>query len=470
MTQGAIKLGTRARVTPAKLDVERLLDLAKASAPDPSIFDTVNPFFWDVRASSNRLDYYSTRMRAGRGKTLDNFVRGLKDGVSYQDSHNTYKLGWGHSLDGRLVTTDETDEEIEQKIVEAWGTFFTLPDQTFAGQDTNSFINAVRSGVWRDVSVGFAASDIECGLCGKQSFEWWKDDGCPHLPGLDYELATGDGGTITRTAWAWINDGELLEVSQVYEGASPAAAVVKAEQMSAEGRLTEMDRARVERRFSTRIATPERRFALGAVPGERRGVMPDKDKNQRGSEEQDETVDPVEQVADETVIAPLEDDEESRTTEADAELEGTAQVEAELLTTEEGQLDVLSEERARFAPHGITLGRSPVKAVRALGDEVVRLRAALAQERTLANIGRRYKDDLIEDTITEGVRALGKDFRADQYRAILGQLDIDGIRLMRDDFAARATFPTERITKEDAEHEGPATRRVEDDDPERFRS
>ena len=48
----------------------------------------------------------------------------------------------------------------------------------------------------------------------------------------------------------------------------------------------------------------------------------------------------------------------------------------ELLTTEEGQLDVLADERARLAPHGIKLGRNPVAAVRALGDAVIALRAS----------------------------------------------------------------------------------------------
>lgn len=439
MTHEAIRLGTRATVTPATLDTARLLALAMERAPDPSIFESVAPFFWDVRASSNRLDYYHTRMRAGRTRTLGNFVRGLKEGVSYQDSHTTHKLGWGQSIDGRLVTTGDEDEEIGERIVEAWGTFFTLPGQTLAGQDTDSFINAVRAGVWRDVSVGFTARDIECGLCGKQSFEWWKEDGCPHLPGLEYELADGDN--VTRTAWAWINDGELLEVSQVYEGASPAAAVVKAEQMNAEGRLADHDRARIERRYGTRIARPERRYALGGLPLiEGRGGDMEEQKDQRPSDET--VIVPAEEetpaVAEETVIAPNDEDEA---------LEGIAG----LAPAD----DVLSEDRSRLAAHGIRLGTDAVKAVRALGDEVIRLRGNLAESRALADLGRRYKADTIEDTIAAGIRAHGNDFKADQYRRILDQLDIDSIRVMKADFEARgAVLEGGRRTREDAEPEG----------------
>ena len=464
MTYEPIRLGTRAAVTPSGLDTGRLLKLAEERAPDPSIFETVAPFFWDVRASSNRLDFYDTRMRPGRTKTLGNFVRGLKDGVSYQDSHDSRKNGWGQSLDGRLVTLDEEEPEIGQKITEAWGTFFTLPDQTFAGQDTNSFINAVRSGVWRDVSVGFFATDIECGLCGKQSFDWWAEDGCQHLPGFTYEWEGAE-----RRAWAWVNDGELSEVSQVYDGASPAAAVVKAEQMSLDGSLDERERARVERRHQCRIALPERRFVLGGVPvigdQEKGAEMSPRARTQRQVEEQtpadtgEETqIDPVQDdeerstVEEETVI---EEDGEERAPEGDAQLDGMAAVEAELLSGDDGQLDVLNEERSRFAPHGIRLGTSPVKAVRALGDEVVRLRARLAEERTFADLGRSYRKTMIDEAIEAGVRALGNDFKVDQYRSILDQLDVDGIRLMRDDFLARgAVFEGGRHTKEDADHDG----------------
>lgn len=465
MQREPIRLGTRARITRAVgIDTEHMLELARATAPDPSVFDEYAPLFWRVMASSNRLDFYHTRMRGGTGKTLDNFVQGLKRGVSYQDSHDPTKNGWGQSLDGRLLVTDEYDPEIGEHITEVWGDFFTLSGINLSGQSTSDFGAAIRAGVWRDVSVGFFATDIECGLCGRQVYEFWSDDGCPHLPGLEYELHTDSGSTVRKVAWAWINDGELSEVSQVYDGASPSAAVVKAEQMSLEGMLPESERARIERRYQVRIAQPNRIYALGGMPLDKEdedmqrqqrtqdeltdqqltNAPQDDDDETRASEQDDQQHEELHEITEETVI---EFSDERATT--DDELDGMAQIEAEMLTGEEGQLDVLHEERQRWAEHGIRIGTSPVKAVRALAQEVVRLRP-------LADMGVRYREELIENTISEGVRAYGASFPSEQYRGILSKLDIDGIRTMRDTFAGKADqlFAGGRVTREEAEPEG----------------
>ena len=483
MTQEPIRLATRAKITRAEgIDADKMLALAKASAPDPSVFGSFAPLFWRVRASSNRLDFYHTRMRPGRTKTLGNFERMLKEGVSYQNSHDWTRNGWGQSLDGRTITTDEIDREIGEPVVEVWGDFFTLSGLSLEGQHTDHFGAAIRAGVWRDVSVGFFASDIECGLCGKQSFEWWKEDGCTHIPGVEYELATGEGDTIRAVAWAWINDGELSEVSQVFDGATPGAAVAKAEQMSLEGQLPEETRAKVERRYQVRLATPQRRYTLGGLPLIERGgeqdmalkrgitkravedetpITPDGDEEtpitpiDSGDEtpEGEETpVTPGEgegteeppEIGDETVITDPATEEEPEGDEEDGErgLEHPAPA-----TAPAG--DVLAEERARLRGTGIDLGRDPVKAVRALASEVLRLRP-------LADDGKRYRKDLESETLAAGARAYGPKFHEERYRGILAQLDLEGIRELRDTFNARGDqqFGGGRQTIEDAEDSG----------------
>lgn len=456
MTTEKIKLGTRAKITPATaLDTDRLLALAMERAPDPSVFETYSPFFWRVKASSDRLDFYHTRMRAGRNRTLGNFERGLKAGVSYQDSHNPYKNGWGQSLDGHTIKTDEVDPETGKPITEVWGDFYTLSGINLSGQNTDDFTAAIRAGVWRDVSVGFYASDIECGICGKQMMDWFSADGCQHVPGVEYE----EEGQ-RRVAWAWINDGELAEVSQVYEGASPGAAVVKAEQMSMEGALDERARATVERRYQVRIATPDRTYALGGVPLiDREGTTMQRQKRQSeelepqvldGETQDDEELEPVvDTSAGETPTDETPEPVDEDTVIVDGTDEGA--VDAELQDSEEraAPTDVLAGERARWAEHGIRLGTDPVKAVRALAQEIVRLRP-------LADDGKRYKDDLIADTIASGVAAYGKGFDEEQYRGILAKLDLDGILTMKRTFDARADemLPTKRVTVEDADEEG----------------
>lgn len=473
MTHEPIKLGTRARITRATgIDTTKMLELAQATAPDPTVFEHYTPFFWQVNASSNRLDFYYTRMRPGRSKTLGNFVRGLKAGVSYQDSHNPYKNGWGQSLDGRLVTTDEVDEETGDQIVEAWGDFFTLSGLQLGDQNTNDFTAAIRAGVWRDVSVGFFASDIECGLCGKQSLDrWWSDDGCQHIPGVEYEY---EGKR--QVAWAWINDGELAEVSQVYEGASPGAGVVKAEQMSLEGALSEEERMKVERRYQVRIATPQRRYALGGIPlvggGEdmplKRGIgkrnieeleeqriTDGDDAEPEGTDattDADDEEEPEGEGADDS--ATEGDDEPDVAFDADADAtpegdEGDSDGDGEGERAVQG--DPLAGERARLAEAGIRIreGADPAKVVRALADEILRLRP-------LADDGVRYRDDLTAETLAAGVRAFGRSFDEEQYRGILAKLDVDGLRTMKKTFDARADqrFAKKRVTSDEAEDEG----------------
>lgn len=75
----------------------------------------------------------------------------------------------------------------------------------------------------------------------------------------------------------------------------------------------------------------------------------------------------------------------------------------------------------------------------------------------LAKDGERYRTNLIEDTLKEGVRAHGSDWSQDAYRKILESLDIDGIRTIQADFERIATArlgPGGRLTRDDAEPEG----------------
>jgi len=419
-----IKLGTMARVTTTpEIKVDALLAIAKERAPDPSVFDGKQPFFWQVRASSNRLDFYDTRMRR---TTLDNFARGLADGVSYQDSHNTRKNGWGQSLTGWVVETDETDEEIGERITEVWGELFTLPGLTLGDQSTDSFIEAVRAGIWRDVSVGFYASDIECSICGKQSFEWWKDDGCQHIPGYTY---TFEGKEIK--AFAWINDGNLVELSQVYKGASPSAAVTKAGQMSQDGRLTEGERAFIERRYGVRLAEPGRIW----TPGQARQTS----KEQNMLTDINETAKQViEKALARAVTLGLDVADDTPIGERVTKLvDALERAQADHLAA----LDTISEGTAALD----------------------RATAEIERLRPLADDGKAYRTHLIDDTVAAGARALGKDFREEVYRGILEKLDIAGIRTMKEDFTRQgdALFASNRVTREADEDAGPASTSID---------
>lgn len=433
MATTRFELATTARVMPALDDSARLLSLARDRAPDPSVFDEYTPFFWTVRGSTNGLDAYYTRMRPET--TLRNYERNYKAGVSYQDSHDTSRLGWGYSIDGQYIETDENDPKTGDRLIVVNGTFFTLAGLDLGGQRTDDVINAIRSGVWRDVSIGFMASDITCNICGQQSLSGYHGDGgCTHIPGHVYDWTDPATGVEQRglLCWAWVNDGELTENSQVYKGATPTAAVIKAEQLSAKGLLSDVERWQVERRYHVRITPPASVYALGQ-PAHREERMDHFDEREPGTIEPEAVaVDDEVTVAEETVIAHDDEDAEAvvdvETVIGDDALADEPSP-AVLEHADRGMRRELAMLRQYLAPHGIRVGSDPVKAIRALGDEIIRLRPD-------ADMGRAYKRDLIDDTIREGIRAIPH-FREEQYRAILAGQSIEAIKIMRDDFAAQ---------------------------------
>lgn len=436
----------RAKVAPdSPLNTAALLELARAGAPKPDRLTEDNTGFWRVQASSNVLDFYSTIMDEA---TLKNFAADLITGVSYQDSHNAKQNGWGQSIDGQVTrNTAETVTETGEGLLTVEGTFYTLLGETVNGQSTTGFLNMIEGGVWRDVSVGFYASDIRCSICGNQSLDgWWKDDGCTHVPGLTYQI---EGKKIENLAWARIMDGHLVEVSQVYDGATPGAAVLKAEQMNAEGRLTESDRAQLNRRLEVRMRAPDRTYALGDPTFTRGGSTAttnatagaDRQSTKRGHHMGELTQEQIEDLQarnDEYVSA-------SRHIENVAPDDYVKLVDGQTLPTRVKAL---------------------VTGVNSLRATLTQRDAEVARLTPLADDGKAYRADLIEEALGEGVRARGSDFKSETYKRNLEGMDIEGVKLMRDDFRAVGdkrlgvgknddpSAATSRRTSDAAEHAG----------------
>lgn len=78
----------------------------------------------------------------------------------------------------------------------------------------------------------------------------------------------------------------------------------------------------------------------------------------------------------------------------------------------------------------------------AVGSDMAGRVAWLATELTrlapLADDGRAYRADLIEEAIGEGVRAMGPEFAQEAYRGLLSASSIEVIKRMRDDWRAIA--------------------------------
>jgi hypothetical protein len=358
---------------------------------DIELDEGIEPFFWPAEISSDRLDTYFTHMSE---RTLRNYAADAQAGVSFLDSHDSYKLGFGQSLKGVV--------EINQGVTRVVADFYTVPGVRFGGQhsyqSTDDFIRAVKTRLARDVSVGFYGGNHICDICGGNFFDTSE---CPHFPGVEYPI--GDQGNETKVCTITIDNARLSEVSAVYDGATPQAMILKAERMALAGKLTPKLAEVLQVKY--RIELPEESRAF---PGA-------KVKNSNG--------------------------------ENKMELEKSIR---ELFNLEEDEavIDYLTSMKEK---------------VEQLRASISGFEKELAELQPLADNGRAYRADLIDEALAEGVRAMGDDFPMETYRGMLEVASLGHIKQIRDALRGQADerLPGGRHTVDDDENEDGAAKSVD---------
>ena len=406
----------------------------KASLPD-ALDNSPDVFLFPALASNSGVDAYFTRMSA---KTLANFAQALETGVAFLDSHNTGRLPVGYSYSGRLMPyTDDRGQEHTGSL----GMFYVYPGITFgAGHSyatTDDYIKAIRAAIIRDVSVGFFGGDWICDIDGK---DYWGGE-CEHVAGMPYEVAPD----TFRIATVTIDDAQLTEVSAVYDGATPGATIQKVEQRWLNGQIGKEEREAIQSRFHSPLPASFKVSMNGLALPTRSAAMPITEQVEEiegaGAAGAADTVeDAVEEEATAAVEQVFEAEEAEEIAE---ELEETIRV----LKASGGQNrefsrpDALRVLRDKYVEQGDLL--------RQQAAEVIDLRQQVAGLTPLAEDGRTYREDLIEQTIAEGVRALGEAFPQDVYRDMLTHAAIAHIKQVRQSFVdkAAATFPGGRQTE-----------------------
>lgn len=186
--------------------------MVKERANDPSVFDGNDPFIFSGCVSTSLRDSYFTSMAT---TSLTNFATDMEEGVALLPSHNAYRLNFGKSLAGRFIRGKG------ERVSRTEGEFFMLPGSTLDGIATDEVIRNIKAGVLTDLSVGFYGGRWVCDLCGED----YLRGACPHWLGMEYP--PGEDGGERRLATATIHDARLSEVSVVYSGATPGAAIQK---------------------------------------------------------------------------------------------------------------------------------------------------------------------------------------------------------------------------------------------------
>lgn len=347
-------------------------------------------FIFQGEISSTRLDAYFTRMHPS---TLRNYALDAAAGVALLNSHRHNELPLGYSIDGAFIDGD---------VPIAQAAFYTVPNLTLNGVNTSDIVRGIEVGIIRDLSVGFHGGEYTCSICASPLF----GGECRHIPGLPY-----DG----QIAFAWIQDAHLSEVSIVYDGATPGAAILKATQEADAGRLAPASARILEARYRVRL--PGTNPIYRGVTIQEQGNMEYDFTEMRSLLGLTEEVDPTEGVRQAHALL----------TEQAETLRGQVQTLTDALSAERAQVQTLANE---------------------LGAERNRVNALTAE----AALGRAYRADLIEQAVAAGVRAYGNDFDVATYRTVLEVATIDVIKRMTADWTTVAgRLFGERVSSERGE-------------------
>jgi hypothetical protein len=349
----------------ALLTSDDLTAAAKKCYSSPALFESNPPHFFRAVISNGRVDAYDTRMHRS---TLENFAEDATRGVSFQNSHNTRELGFGHSLHGEYIGGQNARTEAD---------FYTVPGLKMGQCSTDDLILGLGTGLVRDVSVGFYGGSIRCSICDRDIYSW----DCSHWPGHTYN-AEGERDPDGELAVGIVHDARLAEVSAVYDGACPGAMVIKARQRAEAGELPGAVARLLEVRYRIKLPGSARAFA-GADLKEK--PMPD----------------------------------EPTPTEGRAAPEPAVSFGAPQL-------------RALMEAAGLPPAESDEVNFRTLIETVKKLPAIEAERERLAKLaddGKAYRAHLIDQALKEGVRAYGAEqFPSEQYRAQFESAPLDFIR------------------------------------------
>lgn len=474
-------------VAATDLTRDELLTRARDRAIDPAIIDEFPPHFFGCRISTGALDSWGTDMDV---TSLQNYARDAKVGVTVLDTHNVEHV-IGKSVDGRYVDGDAvggTHSGQETSTQRAESVFAIIPGQrTATGMHTDDYINQLRFGSYRDISIGFwlpPDGHIRCSICGKRMNEWMTSEGCFHFPGMWYEVDKGDEGRQRVYARGTVVNGGLSEYSPVYDGATPGAEVMafpiaKATDMDEADALDRGTAERLMQRFqNVRFTRALRKsHVLGGLTAAEDDDMVTRSRTRRDAVSEDESAAaaaaaddqagkleeeenppaPAEETnpaAEAATVIPDDEDDDGDDDAGDDDdptgdpLEGAGE-EADHERLTGAQIRALQQ---RHAESGITFGADAVDVlvgkVRTLKDEKRALKQRIRELETDAAAGKRYRGHILDGIVKERARLHKGDPKGFDEEAVRARYDkpaftIEDLEAFHQEYADESTsrFP-----------------------------
>ena len=423
---------------------DALMDRLRSTIPNAKRLDTNPPFFWRSEISNDRLDSYYTRMAE---TTLRSFVDGATNGVSFQYSHDWKKLGLGKSLDGHFdAVKKRADKDGSATSMRALVDFYTVPGLRMNDQmGTDDFILGVETGLLFDVSVGFYAGRITCNICDGEMFNGWFGlmGSCDHFPGDTYPVLdkAGEPTGETQLCYAWIHDGTLSEVSQVYDGATPSAGHLKAELWANANRADARQIRSLEALY--RVKLPGGAFVVRGTERDDMKVRATADVREGDPTPKADDVEVVE-------VDPTPETIEIDGTDPDATVAPVADDGTATPDETEDERAMLDDLQSTYGARGITLAPTARGTIEFLAEEVLRRGERITALTIDAKAGAAYRKKLMADGVRDGTAALGDGFDEAMYRDVFADLSIEKLESMVAGFTklANERFPTGRKTTE----------------------
>lgn len=470
-----------AHIARAVQNTDDLLKIVKKLVEDDGILEEHEPYFWRAEISNNQLDSYYTRMHK---TSLQNYAIEAAEGVSFLTGHDSREQALGRSLTGKY--TGASGNGVARVVAD----FYTLRGLQTNKLASDEFIKGVRGGIIKDVSIGFYGGMFRCSICNNDLWSW----DCWHIPGVEYDILDDEGRKTGKRelCTASVENSHLSEVSAVYDGITPGAAIRKAEiEIRNAGQRDKKQRINLD---SMNLLQSRYRYKLPAIPYSSRGIPIIRPQaEQEDDTRENETIQLEEN--DDMILT----DEQRRELEASIENEGKEGTEARVEETtvveqpvvetpsapevvaivvtearieeptisesstevgsvveneaaEDGEGDVNDMEQARaallaaFEAAGVEPTDDPLaEATRMIGD--------MPRLRRLADMGTEYRVDVVNQAITEGIRARGEKFKEEQWRATLGKLELEEVKRFRDDWkdAADEMLSGGRVVRETGE-------------------
>ena len=392
--------------TPAQL--EKINQLAKRTITKEELFVFPSKLAGDMVIPNRHMQLHKS--------LLEVFRENAKEGVAFMLDHPwagffarpKAAYSYGRTFDAVIRRSDVEGEK--------WALFadtYIVRGREKDGISTDQIINDIEDGVLFDTSIGWGADTYECSICGNDYRDYNK---CSHYAGVTYddELCY----IIAKPP------GFLMENSGVFDGAYPTAGI-----LAADGSVSmDTDLLIVEDLKSIRTGTP----LMNTYSSTKNRLMTFIKKEDVGKK--------VYSFA--NSVEAKEGEKMETLQKLGLDPEQVEKIDTNGILMKDGKLLSVIDlaETAKVA--------TPLKCT---AEEYDSLKQENESLKSLADDGKTYRHDLIEETIEWGIRAQGDKFNKETWTEVLNESGrkLDTIKAFREQFKeqAKEEIATGKTTK-----------------------